>query len=321
MMLRPSDFLILLLAIVGAGAALAQPPDRAGGGVAAEASFTWMGSAVMAGQDDRLDFSRQSFLLTAPVGRAGAASYSLTGQVQRTRLGGGPARLAESGRELPGELWNASLRVAYLKRTASGRIFGWNAGAVSAGPRFFGGDGATKPTFFAFLRTPTAGGRDAWTLALIYLPFSDLRFPIPAAGYAWGARPNLEVNFGVPFSIQWLPSPGVTVAASWVPVLNVDARVTWQALAGLEFYGGYATTRETFVLPDRADPKDLLLENQQRVMGGAAVGLGRGSSLDFQSGYVFDRRYGEGRDGDRQSANRVDLGDGAFATVSLRSAF
>lgn len=313
--------LTMLLVTTGVGAAMAQPPGSAGAGISAEATFTWMGPAEVAGQGDRLQVGRQSISLRAPIRRVGAGSYAVIGQIERWRLGGGTARLAESGRVLPGGLWKSSLGLSYLKRTANGRMFGWNAGAVSAGPRFLGGDGATKPTFFVFLRSPTAGGRDAWTFALIYLPFSDLRFPIPAVSYAWGAGPNLEVDLGVPLSIKWRPRPQITVAAKWLPVLNFDARVAWQARPRLQIYGGYATTRETFVLPDRADPKDLLLEGQQRLLGGVVVRLGLGSALDFQSGYAFDRTYGEGRDRDRQSANRVDLADGVFATAGLRASF
>ncbi len=97
---------------------------------------------------------------------------------------------------------------------------------------------------------------DAWLFALVYSPNSQLPFPVPGLAYQMVASEQWQFSLGIPFSATYKPTPRWKFEVSYLPVVLVNARATWQFAESTSLYGGFGTNIDGYFLTDRAERRD-----------------------------------------------------------------
>ncbi len=295
--------------------ALGRPERKRGRGGPANRSpgygATWYPATSVAHQDADFGFVHQSLSVGAPVWHNDVDTVIMTAGVSQS-LFSTDVVLPDTGRPFPDELWNMNVGINHVHRFRND----WTGSAMvslgSASDEPFHSIHEMRFRILGFLEVPARNARDAWQYSIMYAPFSDLDFPVPGLAYAWYPSDELQMNIGVPFSVTWQPWDDLVVNASYFPLLNVTAMVTYEWTEVIQLLGGYETDRETYLLADRANHDDQFLASQQRVIGGVRVKLWRHAALDVNAGYVFDRYYGEGGNRRDELHDRVEIAPGPF---------
>ncbi len=231
------------------------------------------------------------------------------------------AVLPDTARPFPSQLWNVNLGLLYVRKLDDG----WSAGGLfgfgSSSDRPFHSARELNLTAMAFLIRPAFGGRDSWRFSLFYTSAGALNFPIPGVAYQWNPNERLSVGVGIPFSVNWRPTDDWTLTASYLPLTNVNARVTRKLTDTWSGYAAYEWLNESYFLADRENRVDRFIGLEQRVSGGVTRELGDRFLADAHAGYAFGRRYGEGANVFGSLRDRVEVKGGAFLGASLRMRF
>lgn len=280
----------------------------------------WYPSRPVSGQPTDLGFLRQGLSVAAPVWCDGGDVVMVSLGVRNT-LFSTDAVLPDSLRPFPRQLWNLNLGVNYLHRFDNGWTAAVIAGFGSASDKPFHSIAEMTANLGAFLRVPAWDGRDSWQVGLMYVAGGPANFPIPILSYAWNPSDRLRVNVGLPLSVFWQPTDDLTVNLSYVPLLNVNARLTYRLSPRVQVYGGYEFLNESYLLADRTDVLDRFFAFEQRVVTGLRWEVGAHGTLELNGGYSFGRTYGEGQNQLGSLSDRVNVDPGPFLGFSCRFRF
>jgi hypothetical protein len=282
-------------------------------------SVTWYPSRPTSPVTNGTDFGlvRQNLSAPVPLWRDGGDSVRMTVGVQNS-LFFTDARLPDSGRAFPDELWNVRLGLNYAHRFDNGWALtvGGNVGSASDKP--FHSIDEMNVGFMSSLRVPVWDGRDAWLFSLSYSPLGNLTFPIPGVAYQWNPSDELHVSIGLPLAVTWRPIEDLTLTASYVPLTNVNARATYRLAEQLSLYGGFVWAYEAYFLADRTDKNERFLGYEKRLIGGVSWGFWQQATLDLNAGYAFDRYYGFGQNKIGNLHDQLNVAPGAFIGANVR---
>jgi len=120
------------------------------------------------------------------------------------------------------------------------------------------------------------------------------------------------VSIGLPLSLFWQPTDDLTVNLSYVPLLNITARVTYRVAPHLRAFAGYEFANESYFLAGRADRQDRFFAFEQRLVSGVQWEPFDRVRFVANGGYAFGRRYGEGQAQFDSLRDRVDVRPGPF---------
>lgn len=279
-------------------------------------SATWYPAQAVSDSAADVGFVRQSLSGAFPIWRDDGDMVFLMASV-RNSLFSTDAVLPDTRRPFPHELWNVSLGLMYLHEFDNGWTSGLSTTFGSASDQPFNSTRELNVGFFGFLQVPVQNDRDAWMFSLMYSPVGNLNFPIPGIAYSWKPSDDLNVNFGIPFSVMWKPATDLTLNFSYIPVTNINARATYRVKDGLNVYGGFEWLNEAYFLADRAERKDRFLVIEKRLISGIRWDIATHVAIDLSAGYAFDRFYAEGQSQFSNLRDRIDVAPGPFAGASL----
>lgn len=231
------------------------------------------------------------------------------------------AVLPDTRRPFPEQLWNVNLGLMYVRKLEDGWSVGGMFGFGSSSDKPFRSIREVNLMGMAFLGMPAFGGRDSWRFSVMYSPVGALNFPIPGVAYQWNPGERLSVSIGLPLTVNWRPTDDWTLTASYIPLTNVNARITRRLTDEVKVYAAYEWRNESYFLADRIDSADRFIGLEQRVLGGVTHALGQHFSVDLSAGYAFGRQYGEGSNLGGSLRDRVDIRGGAFLSGALRLKF
>lgn len=281
----------------------------------AQMSGTYVPAQDVVGQPGELALWQGRFGLVMPLAQDAGREWSALVNVAGDFFDG-QAVLPDSGRPLPGELWNVRLGLAHRRLLANGWLAGGMVSLGSASDRPFHAADALAANVSAFTRIPH-GDDDGWLLSLFYSTTSELWFPVPGAAYHLVVGEDFQALLGLPFALAWRPAPGWTVDFHYLPVRNVHGRVEYRVARPVSLYAAYDWSNEAWFLEDRANERDRLFLYEMRLTAGVKVFAGRNVSVDLHGGYAFERFLFQGRDFDDSARDRIDLGSGPFVGVRV----
>ncbi|WP_339910405.1 hypothetical protein [Symmachiella dynata] len=279
-------------------------------------SATWYPSTSVDDQQTDFGLVRQLFTMGAPIWRQDGDIVILRTTVENS-LFSTDAILPDTGRAFPDELWTVNVGLNYIHQFDNGWSGGLMTTVGSASDKPFHSIDEVRASVLGFLQVPASNDRDTWQYSVMYAPFSDLNFPIPGVAYGWNPSETFQMNIGIPFSVTWKPLDALAFNASYFPLYNVNALVTYDWTDDLQFYGGFETIRETFLLTNRASRSDQFLASEQRVIGGLRWNVWKYAALDVNAGYAFGRYYGEGGNRRDELYDLIDIAPGPFLGSSL----
>jgi hypothetical protein len=278
---------------------------------------TWYPARPVAGQETDLGLIRQHLSVVAPLYRNGSDALLLNFSLRYSHFFT-DAILPDSRRPFPTDLWNVNLGLSYMHKFENGwsGVLMTSFGSPSDKP--FHSIDEMNVSLGGFLRIPVCNDRDLWNLGIMYSPAGTLNFPIPMVSYLWNPSEALHLSIGLPLALTWQPTDDWTVNLSYVPLTNVNARVTHQILERAYVYGGYEFLTESYFLADRAIDRDRFIGLEQRLVSGVRWKVWRHANLDFNGGYAFNRQYGEGANQGATLHDRVLVQPAAFLGLNVR---
>ena len=280
----------------------------------------WYPSRPVSGQGADLGLVRQNLSAALPVWRDGGDALLMNLGVSDAHFFT-DAILPDTHRPFPSDLWNVNLGLNYLHRFENGWSGGVMANFGSASDQPFHSLRDMDYGVGAFLRIPAQGGRDAWTVGAMYSPAATLNIPIPMVSYAWNPSEYFHMSIGLPLALMWRPTDELTVNLSYVPLTNVNGLVTYRLFDPVRVYGGYQLLNEAYYLADRADSQDRFFGFEQRLVVGVRWDVWQRATLDLNTGYAFDRHYGEGLNQTSSLHDRVDVAPDAFLGLKFNWKF
>lgn len=307
----------------GTGGGFGSAPSGGGGplgGGPPGYDATWYPTQSVVGQAAELGFVRQGLSLGAPLWR-GDRDMVMASLGVRNTLFTTDAVLPDSGRPFPHELWNVTFGLNYLHQFDNGWTSGLMTGLGSASDQPFHSLDEMTANLGGFLRVPSRNGRDSWQFMLMYMVGGPVNFPLPMVSYAWNPSDQLRINLGLPFSVVWQPTDDWLLNLSYMPLNNVNARLTYRFTPELQAFGGYEFLNESYFLTDRVDDQDRYFVMEQRLITGWRWTPLPQWSVEAVTGYSFGRYYGEGDSQWGSLTDRVDVDAGPFVGLNLRLQF
>lgn len=276
----------------------------------------WYPSRSLSGQAGDFGLVRQGLNVGMPVWKDEGRMLMATVGVRNT-LFQTDAVLPDSGRRFPEQLWNLTFGANYMHRFENGWTGMLMAGFGSASDKPFHSIREVTANLGGFVMLPAANGRDRWQLGAMFMYGGPVNFPLPMVSYQWNPSDKLRVNIGLPLSVNWRPTDEWEFSASYIPLYNINARLSYKFAPGWQAYGGYEFFNESYFLAGRADARDRFFGFEQRVLGGVRWEVGQRLTLDVQGGYGFGRYYGEGDNQFGSLRDRLDVKPGPFVGVRV----
>lgn len=291
-----------------------------GGGGPPQYDAAWYPSRGVQNQNAELGFVRQGLNLGVPVWRDGSDMLMARLGVRNT-LFQTDAILPDSGQPFPEQLWNLNFGLNYMHRFDNGWTGMLMGGFGSASDQPFHSINEVTANLGAMVRLPARNGRDNWQLGAMYMAGGPVNFPLPIISYGWNPSDRLKVNVGLPLSVFWQPTDDCTLNLSYMPLYNINARLTYGAAPRVQVYGGYEYLNESYFLADRVNNQDRFFALEQRLVTGVRAEVFQFGSIDLTAGYSFGRQYGEGESQWSSLRDRVEVAPGPFVGVIFRYRF
>ncbi len=306
------------------GASSSTSAPGMGGPLGGKAPFSmtgfWAPPTSVKGQATDLGMNMQLLNVGFPIWRPDDRGMLIgIANFERLELSGG-AVLSGAGQPVPNQLWSLQLGTMHTRDYDNG----WNAGGM-----FLFGSASDRP--FAALRDMTftlavfgnrlaKNQRDSWNLSLLYSPTAQLPYPMPGLAYVWRPSPKVEASIGVPFSLTYRPTEQTSLALTYVPLTNFNARAARTLNNGWTLYSDYQIYTETYFLADRVESRERFYVFDQRVSIGTERILRSGFALSCSALYMFNRQLFQGNNffSDRADVVRVDPGVGLSANLVWR---
>lgn len=288
-----------------------------GGGGPPGYDLTWYPSRSLSGQPGDLGLVRQGLNVGMPLWR-GETGNMLMGSVSvRNTLFQTDALLPDSGRQFPDQLWSLNFNANYMHKFENGWTGMLMAGFGSASDKPFHSINEVTATMGGFVMIPAANGRDRWQVGAMYMYGGPINFPLPMVSYQWNPSDRLRVNVGLPLSVNWRPTDEWELNASYMPLYNINARLTYKPAAGVQVFGGYEFFNESYFLADRENTRDSFFGFEQRLVGGVRWEVGQALTVELNGGYAFGRYFGEGDNQWGTLRDRVDVKPGPFVGLKV----
>jgi hypothetical protein len=281
----------------------------------------WIPEQKVLDQPTNLGLVRQDLSLFAPIAHDGDDTAAV-GLGVRNSLFYTKAVLPNPVQSFPKVLWDIEAGMAYSHHWENG----WTTGAVvsagSASDEPFGHGNVLVASVALYATIPTVGC-DAWIIGFSYIPTSDFPYPLPIFGYYWQPNDDFSVNIGAPLFLKWKFADRFTFDFFYVPIRNVNARVTWDPpdLPDMHVYGAFNWSNEAYFLANRTDDQDRFYGYEKRLTAGAQFDLLYRLRLDVSLGYAFDRFYFIGHTYSDRDNDRVNVRSGFFGALQLRLQF
>lgn len=282
--------------------------------------LTWFPSQGVSNQPGKsLGLARQELALFSPFWQQGPdtaiAFFGLRNSLFNTN-----ARLIDSNKDFPTNLWDVNVGVSYSHTFAEGWTAGLNVNAGSPSDQPFSKADVLTAGVIAYLTTP-ARANDHWVFGLIYSPTSDFAYPIPGLAYFYQPNDYFEMNVGIPFLLKYRPYDDITLEAFYLPVRTLTMRATWQFLPGTRAFAAFNWYYESYFLADRQNNGDRLYSFEKRLTSGLSFDLPLNFALEISTGYAFNRFYFQGRRYGDRNHDRVGIDPGLFGQLQLRLKF
>lgn len=280
----------------------------------------WFPPQPVTGQDVNFQLVQQNAAAMGPVWKGDHGIALLSLKVRNSHYFT-DAILPNTQRAFPSNLWDVGLGLTYFHKFDGGSTLGIISGFGSESDRPFHSIDEMNVSLVTFLRKPTQNGRDAWMFGAMYSSSGTLNFPIPIIAYEWNPNERFKMNIGLPFSLEWKPRDDWTLNVTYLPLTNGNVLITKDLTERLHLYGGYRSVSDAYFLSDRVKKEERFFSVDQRVLLGLRWDLGEHFVVDFSSGYVFDRRYGEGENQGATWHDEVSVEPGAFIGLDCRLQF
>jgi hypothetical protein len=277
----------------------------------------WYPTQRVEGASTSLGFVRQGLNVGYPIYRDDCDTLLVTAGVRNT-LFSTDAILPDSGQPFPDQLWIVNFGLMHLHRFDNGWSAGISGTFGSASDQPFHSLYEMNLGVFAFLKIPVYEQRDAWLFSLMYSPVGNFTFPLPGIAYSWKPSDDLHMSIGLPFSIRWRLMEDLTFTYFYVPVVNMNARLTYEVNSAWSGYLGFDWLNEAYFLADRTNRQDRFFAFEKRLLGGVRWNFWSRAALDLHGGYAFDRYYGEGESQLSPLSDRVDVEPGPFLGANLQ---
>jgi hypothetical protein len=272
----------------------------------------WFPDQPVAGQPTSLGFVREDFTISDPVWRTPTDQLTLRGSVRNESFHTA-AVLPDTGQPFPDNLWNLQLGANYAHRFENGWAAGGMLSVGSASDQPFHSIHEMTVGVNAFLRVPS-GEHNAWLFTLTYSPTGQLAFPIPGVAYFCQPSDRCFATIGLPFQLLYLPCDDLMLNLSYMLLTNVHAGATYRLAPQLFLHAAFDWQNESYFLAERTDTQQRLFYYDKQLSGGVRYNLNQHAAFDLTAGYVFDRFYFEGRQLSDSQFNRIDVGNGPFAS-------
>ncbi|WP_029631555.1 hypothetical protein [Zavarzinella formosa] len=282
--------------------------------------LTWFPSGNVGNQPGKdLGLVRQELALFSPFWQEGPdAAIAFLGV--RNSLFKTDAKLVNSDRDFPTNLWDINVGVSYSHSFAEGWTAGVNVNAGSPSDKPFSAANVLNAGIIAYLTTP-GRANDHWVFAVIYSPTSDFAYPIPGVAYFYQPNEYFEMNIGIPFLMKWRPYEDVTLEAFYLPIRTLSAKASWEATPGIRAFASFNWYYESYFLAERANNGDRFFSFEKRLATGLSFDLPFNLALEVSGGYGFDRFYFQGRRYGDRNRDRVSVDPGVFGQLQIRLKF
>jgi hypothetical protein len=268
------------------------------------------------GQPTSLGYLQQDLAVGRPVWQDCANEWLATVHVRGEIFHTG-AILPDTRQPFPSDLWNIRVGSSYRHLFDNGWIAGGSLNVGSASDKPFHSIDEMTLGASGFLRIPQ-GEHNAWLFTLSYSPTSELNIPIPGVAYFYAPSEWFQATIGIPFAmVNYRPTEDLSFQVSYMLVRTVHARATYRLAPRLRLYAAFDWGNESYFLAARPDERDRFFYYDTQVSAGVQWWLAKQVSLDLSGGYVFDRFYFEGHNYNDRNFNRVDVGDGPFASLRV----
>lgn len=271
----------------------------------------WFPDAPVTGQAARWGMIGQDLSVMLPVYTSKPDFVCVSAGVDQRHIETS-AQLLDTHREYPENLWNVRLGLNYFRTLDNGWVTGAMVNVGSASDRPFASINEITAGFIGFLRMPS-GDRHAWLFSLMYSPTSELGFPLPGVALDYHPSDDFRANIGLPLSVMYRPAEDWTLDASYFPIRTIRVKATRRFGESLSVFASYDWSNESYFLYDRAEYDDRFFLYDQRVSLGVQYKLTPQLTLDFSTGYSFDRYSYEGNVWGTRQYDRVQLGSTPFA--------
>jgi hypothetical protein len=284
--------------------------------------ITWLPPEKVAFQNTHLGYQQYDFSMSCPIWQDSSNEWSASGHLQGEFFHTS-AILPDTLQRFPDELWNFHLGTSYRHLFDNGWIGGASINVGTASDQPFSTINETTLSATGFLRVPQ-GEHNAWLFTLNLSTNSEVLpgLPIPGVAYFYAPTEWFQATVGFPFaSVVYRPFDDLTLQLSYAFVTNVHAKATYRLARPLHIYAAFDWDNENYFLANRLDDRDRFFYYSKRLTGGLRYSLSPNASLDFSTGYVFDRFYFEGHNVNAHQFNRIDIGDGPVAAFQLNLRF
>ena len=273
----------------------------------------WQPAQEVIGQNQELDVFEQDFQFGAPVYMQTPHMLIFSGGIRYHQFNT-EAVFPDSGNPFPNELWNIRIGKNYIYNFANGWTGGLNVNIGSASDQPFGDLRNYNFGAIGFVTIPVYD-RDAWNLALVYMPMSQIPFPIPSVAYQWNPSEQFSMNIGLPFEVSYRPTEQLSFEASYMLLTTVHAQTTYRWTEEWKSYVAFDWENQSWFLDQRIEDNERLFLYEMRLVTGIQKRFKNNFTIDVTTGYVFDRYFfnGEGF-GDRDN-DRIEIGAGPFLAI------
>jgi len=273
----------------------------------------WVPNESVVGQGTGLDMFENDLSAGFPLLLSEPHTVILSGGARYLQMNTS-AMFPDSGRPVPNELWSIRVGKSYIHRFANEWTAGVNVNFGSASDQPFGDLRNYNFGAVAFVTMPYRE-RDAWNFALVYMPMSQIPFPIPSVAYQWNPSDDLGINFGLPFQVHYSPNESWDFEFSYMLLTTVRAKSAFHWNEQWNSYVLFDWENQSWFLDDRAEDQERLFLYEKRLSAGLQHRFKNSFTIDLVTGFVFDRFFFNGDGFEDRRYDRVDIQSGAFIAI------
>ena len=229
---------------------------------------------------------------------------------------------------IPRQLFDQSIGIATPLGIYENWIFGVSLGVGYAGPTPYG-DGDAWYGLASIAVFKKFNEKTALAVGIDYNGNRTFAPDIPLPGFAYIAQlsPELELTAGLPITaVNWQPHERFRVQVAYELVDNVEARVGYEFIKGLEAYGSLGQRSDAFFIDGLSSGGERLLFEQRRAEVGLTwrtrdSGVGE-QDIEFTAalGYGWSGEFSAGFD-QRDSDLVADVSDEPYLRLGLQLRF
>lgn len=229
-------------------------------------------------------------------------------------------KLPRTGTNLPDELYDLNLSVAYIQKLDNGWHVGGFIRAGSPSDKPFHSWEEISARGAGFLRMPD-GPNNAWMVYAGFDTIEEFPYPVPGFGYEFKTK-KIRGLVGMPFNtVTAEPLDDLRFDFSYIPLRNVKAKAAYGPKELLQGYLAFEWANKRYLTADRHDEDDRLFVCEKSLRGGIELLKWKHVCVDAYGGYAFDREIFEGDEYDDRHKNGIEVKDGPFGGLNVRVRF